>query len=404
MYHPRIAEKTIIQASQQYPVVLVCGPRQVGKTTLLKHLAKNDRKYVSLDDPFIRAFAQNDPQLFLKQHKSPLLIDEIQYAPALFPFIKIAVDETGQKGAYWLTGSQQFQLTKGVSESLAGRIAIVNLLGFSRAELYKAPFNDSPFVAGQVEHSRIPAVQVDALYKEMFNGYFPAVVDESGFNRDLYYSSYLQTYLQRDVRDLTQVGDLSVFTTFIRACAARTGQLLNIHDIARDSAITDITARKWFSILEAGFIIYLLQPWHSNLTKRLIKTPKLYFFDTGLAAWLTGYSNPETLFSGALSGALFETLAVTELIKSWWFRGKTPPLYFYRDRDGVEIDVVFDQDGKLHPFEIKRSSSVSLDWPRSFIKIEKVHERANGDVLCLVDQPMIVNEFGDRVIPLSTIS
>ena len=404
MYHPRIAEKILTQASHQYPVVLVCGPRQVGKTTLLKHLAENNRKYVSLDDPFIRALAQNDPQLFLKQYKAPLLIDEIQYAPALLPYIKMTVDETGQKGAYWLTGSQQFQLMKGVSESLAGRIAIVNLLGFSRAELHGAPFSDAPFIPGQGEGSRIPAVSADTLYKEMLDGYFPAVVDESGFNRDLYYSSYLQTYLQRDVRDLTQVGDLSVFTTFIRACAARTGQLLNIHDIARDAGITDITARKWLSILEAGFIIYLLQPWHSNLTKRLIKTPKLYFFDTGLCAWLTGYSTPETLFSGALSGALFETLAVTELIKSWWFRGKTPPVYFYRDRDGVEIDVVLDLEGKLHPLEIKRSASVSPDWVSSFVKIGKVHERTNGDVLCLVDQPMTVNDYGDRVIPVSMVS
>jgi uncharacterized protein len=404
MYHPRIAEKTIIQASQQYPVVLVCGPRQIGKTTLLKHLSENNRKYVSLDDPFIRALAQNDPQLFLKQHKAPLLIDEIQYAPALFPSIKMAVDETGQKGAYWLTGSQQFHLMKGVSESLAGRIAIVNLLGFSRAELHKAPFDDAPFIPGRVEISRVPGIAADTLYGEMLDGYFPAVVAETGFNRDLYYSSYLQTYLQRDVRDLTQVGDLSVFTTFVRACAARTGQLLNIHDIARDAGITDITARKWLSILEAGFIIYLLQPWHGNLTKRLIKTPKLYFFDTGLCAWLTGYSTPETLFSGALSGALFETLGVTELIKSWWFRGKTPPIYFYRDRDGVEIDVVFDLDGKLHPLEIKRSSSVSPEWIRSFVKIEKIHERTNGDVLCLVDRPMTVNASGDRVIPVSMIS
>jgi len=297
MYRPRTLESFFLTASGQFPVMLVTGPRQIGKTTFLRHLIADGRSYVTLDDPMLCALAKDDPALFLQRFPSPVLIDEIQYAPQLLPHIKMAVDNNRTPGAFWLTGSQQFHLMKGVSESLAGRVGVVNLLGFSQRELIgnpaASPFLPTKEILAQRDNSKV--MQLQELYQRIWLGSFPALHQDVPVDRDLFYSSYVQTYLQRDVRDLANVGSESSFLRFLRACAARTGQMLNMLDLCRDSDINQATGKRWLSILENSGIALLLEPYHSNINKRLVKTPKLYFLDTGLAAWLTEWSTPETL-------------------------------------------------------------------------------------------------------------
>ena len=286
----RTLKTHILECSENFPVVLVTGARQVGKTTLLRSLCEPDRRYISLDDPLALALAKEDPALFLERNPAPLLIDEVQYAPELLTHIKIRVDaEGGAQGnaAYWLTGSQPFHLMRGVAESLAGRVAVITMLGLSRQEMIGQgaalipPFVPAASVlqARQALHQSAPWTH-DQLFAHIWRGSYPALARNARLNRDVFYSSYLQTYIQRDVRALAQVGSEVVFTRFVRAAAARTAQLLNVADLARDTDIHPATAKQWLSIVQASGIVHLLQPWHSNTTKRLVKTPKLYFLDT----------------------------------------------------------------------------------------------------------------------------
>ncbi|MEY4294614.1 MAG: hypothetical protein RLY82_302, partial [Pseudomonadota bacterium] len=332
----RTLARHILECSENFPVLLVTGARQVGKTTLLRSLSETNRHYVSLDDPLALALAKEDPALFLERNPPPLLIDEVQYAPDLLTHIKIRVDAQSGSGAtspsvaaYWLTGSQPFHLMRGVSESLAGRVAVITMLGLSRQEMIgEGAAVVPPFVpTAEVLQARESFNQSHAwtsaqLFAHIWRGNFPALARNPRLNRDVFYSSYLQTYLQRDVRALAQVGSEITFTRFIRAAAARTGQLLNIADLARDTDIHPATAKHWLSILQASGLVYLLQPWHSNTTKRLVKTPKLYFLDTGLCSYLTQWSSPQTLEAGAMSGAIFETWVITEILKSYWHTGR----------------------------------------------------------------------------------
>jgi len=389
--------------------LLLTGPRQVGKTTMLKALREKTRKYVSLDDVGLRTLAKEDPVLFLRQYSPPVIIDEIQYAPELMPYIKLAVDASGGKGQYWLTGSQQFQMMKGVTETLAGRVAIVNMLGLSLREKAagKRSLELPPFIPDDVtlkarrNEARHP-VKKD-LFVDLWRGSFPALEKDPRMDRDVYFSSYLQTYLQRDVRDLSQVGNLQSFTTFVKVCAARTGQLLNISDIAKDSNISIPTARNWLSILEASCQVFLLYPFHSNVTKRLIKTPKLYFLDTGFCSYLTGWSSPETLFNGAMSGPLFETYVFTEILKSWWNALRTPQIFYYRDKDCREIDVLIVKDNTLYPIEIKRSATVKSDWARHFDALSRFQENnGHGAVICL-NRDEVPIRTGVTAIPVDYI-
>jgi predicted AAA+ superfamily ATPase len=385
-YRKRTLEAAFLQASRQFPAVLVTGPRQVGKTSMLKNLAEPGRTYVTLDDPLVRDLAVREPELFLQRFKAPLVIDEIQYAPQLLPLIKMRIDVDRRNGQFWLTGSQQFQVMKGVSESLAGRIAVLRLAGFSHAELSDLP-DLPPFLpSSQALETRqgMPALDLASLYQLILKGSLPGLHGLDAPARDLFLSSYVQTYLQRDIRDLANVGNELAFTRFLRAAAARTGQLLNVADLARDTEITQVTAKHWLSILEASGLVFLLQPWHSNLTKRLVKTPKLYFLDTGLATWLTAWSNPDTLESGAMSGAILETWVVSELVKGWWHAGKDAPFFFYRDKDMKEIDVLVHAEGSLHPLEIKKSANPGTEALRNFHLIEGMGaRRGSGAVLCL---------------------
>jgi predicted AAA+ superfamily ATPase len=372
---------------------LITGPRQIGKTTCLRHSAQEGRSYVTLDDPQARILAVEDPKLFLQRFTPPVLIDEIQYAPQLLPLIKMAVDEGGQKGDFWLIGSQQFHLMAGVSESLAGRVGILQMLGFSYAESINNGRGVQPFVPGEQSYSAAEnLLTLKQLYERIWRGCFPAIITDCQMGPELFYSSYIQTYLQRDVKLLVNVGDEMAFMKFLRGAAARTGQLLNIAELGRDSGVTHNTAKKWLSVLETSGLVYLLQPYHSNVTKRLVKTPKLYFMDTGLAAYLTQWTSPETLEAGAASGAFFETWAMTEIIKSYRHNGKTPPLYFYRDNDQREIDLLIVRDGTIYPIEFKKSAMPGKNDIRHFVALERLDMSiGRGAVVCL----------GDTVVPVT---
>ncbi|GJL62871.1 MAG: ATPase [Nitrospirales bacterium] len=390
MYIKRTLERFLSKVTEQYPVMLVVGPRQVGKTTILQHLSKKGRTYVTLDDPTLATLAREEPSLFLQRFQPPILIDEIQYAPELLPYIKIHVDRHRRLGLFWLTGSQQFQLMQGVSESLAGRVGIVNLLGLSMRELQKKPQLATPFLPiNKPLHKRIkasPLLSLQDVYHMIWRGAFPACALNEKIDRDLFYSSYVQTYLQRDVRDLANVGDEGSFLKFLRAAAARTGQLLNMSDMARDAAISVPTAKRWLGVLEASGIIYLLEPYHTNTTKRLVKAPKLYFLDTGLCSYLTEWSSPATLEAGAMSGAILETFIFTEILKSYWHNGRRAPLYYYRDKDKKEIDLLILQDDTIYPLEFKKTASPNKDDTRHFKVLDQLpNPIGEGGVICLAD-------------------
>ncbi len=386
MYIERAMEPVIRAISDTFPVLLVTGPRQVGKTTLLKHMAEAGRGYVTLDDPLQRRLAVEEPELFLARFEAPVIIDEIQYAPELLTHIKMRVDRDGKRGAYWLTGSQMFHLMKNAGESLAGRVGIVHLLGLSQAELAgrkNQPFLPTMELLAARRKESSGGSHMDA-FTAIHRGSQPALYAE-GKRPDVeqYYSSYVQTYLQRDIKDLSQVGDELSFLRFLTAVAARSGQMLQYADLARDVGISPPTARQWLSLLVTSGIVVLVEPWYSNTLKRMIKAPKLYFLDTGLCAYLTRWTTPETLEAGAMSGAFFETFVVSEIMKSWYNAGRNPPVFYYRDKDKNEIDVILEADGKLHPVEIKKSANPGKDAVSSF-RFLSVSERptGHGAVVC----------------------
>ncbi len=397
----RHAASTIARASSQFKVVLVTGARQVGKTSLLRALAGPERGYVTLDDPLQLHLAQQDPGLFLQSHRAPVLIDEVQYAPQLLPHLKMAADAGARPGDWWLTGSQPFHLMQGVSESLAGRVAVLSLLGLSRRESLRLPA-PPPFAPGPAWFDAMlkgpggqpglgvaPSENLASLFQRIWRGSYPALTAQPAMDRDLFYSSYVQTYLQRHVRDLANVGKLTSFLRFIRAAAARTGQLLNIADLARDADVAPNTGKHWLAVLEASGIVHLVQPWHVNLTLRLIKRPKLYFHDTGLVAWLTQWSSPRTLEAGAMAGAIFETWVVGEILKSRLNAGLQEPLFYFRNKDQREVDLLIQADGLLHPVEIKKSANPGAD---ALAGIKSLHTMGvplgTGAVVCMVQQPV----------------
>jgi len=402
MYIPRTIEPQINWASQQFPVLLLTGARQVGKTTLLRHLSQEQRSYVTLDDPLVLSLARTDPALFMQRFPPPVLIDEIQYAPELLPYIKMSADRLGEFGLVWLTGSQQFHLMKGVSESLAGRVAVLQLFGLSRCELLGEGLEVTPFVPvpEEIAHRSRQArkLTLKELYGLIWRGSLPAIALNATVEHDLFYGSYVQTYLQRDVRDLARVGDELAFLRFLRATAARSGQLLNLADLARDADISPNTAKSWLSILQAAGTIYLMEPYHTNVTQRLVKTPKLYFLDTGLAAYLTEWASPETLEAGAMSGPILETWVVAELLKSYWHTGHRPPFYYYRDKDQREIDLLIMKDGILYPLEIKKTASPCREDVRHFGMLERLGLPVGpGGVICLAEQALPLTEKAQSI-------
>ena len=390
MYLHRTLEKSFLAAADHFPVLLVTGARQVGKTTFLRGIGGEKRTYANLDDPRVLELARRDPALFLQRFPAPVTIDEIQYAPGLLPHIKMAVDADPTPGRFWLTGSQQFHLMKAVSESLAGRVGILRLLGLSRREWDQDAIETGPFLpTPEVLEPRLESLTpltLPALYERIWRGSFPALAVDPGLDRDLYYSSYVQTYLQRDVRDLARVGDEVAFLRFVRACAARTGQLLNMADLARDADVAPNTARHWLSILETSGLVFLLEPYHSNVTRRLVKAPKLYFLDTGLCSWLTEWTTPASLEAGAAAGAMLETWILVELLKSWWHHGKRAPFYYYRDKDKKEIDLLILQDDVLYPLEFKKTASPGRREAAPFRTLKRIGRPVGpGGVICLAE-------------------
>ena len=386
-YIHRSLEKIVLEVSKEYPVVLVTGPRQVGKTTMLQKLMeKTNRSYISLDDLNDRNLAKTDPELFLQLHKPPILIDEVQYAPELFTYIKIHVDKNGNPGDFWLTGSQIFKLMRGVQESLAGRVALLSLSSLSQAEINGG--NSTPFILDTDlllarKNERKEADTTD-IFKRIFAGSMPAIISHKNTNSQIFYSSYLNTYIERDVKELVDNIDSLKFFRFITSVAARCGQLLNVADISRDADINQKQAKNWLGLLESLGIIFYLHPFSNNLLKRLVKAPKLYFYDTGLICYLTKWSSAETLESGAMNGAVLENYVVSEIIKTFLNSGKEPFVYYYRDKDAKEIDLILEHDGVINPIEIKKTSNPSKELTKVFNLLKNSSVPCSkGAIICM---------------------
>ena len=386
-YIKRNLEKVVAQVTKEYPVVLVTGPRQVGKTTMLQKLMEGtDRGYVTLDDLNDRSLAKNDPELFLQLHKPPVLIDEVQYAPELFTYIKKYADKNHEPGAFWLTGSQVFKLMGGVQESLAGRVAVLSLTSLSQAEISGGEMKPFTIELEKLSEREKERDKTDArgIFERIYRGFMPAIVSGANSNSQFFYSSYLSTYIERDIRDLSDAIDSLKFLKFMTAAAARCGQMVNVADIAQDADINQTQAKNWLGILETLGIIFYLHPYSNNLLKRLVKTPKLYFYDTGLVCYLTKWSSADTLESGAMNGAILENYVVAEIAKTYWNCGMEPYMYYYRDKDAKEIDIVLEHDGVLNPIEIKKTSNPGTELTKVFELLDKPSTpRSKGAIICM---------------------
>lgn len=412
-YIKRATEETVARLSDMFPVLLVTGPRQVGKTTLLQKLAETqksnglERKYVTLDDPDARFLAQRDPALFLQRYSPPVLIDEIQYATELLPYIKMSVDQSKRKGDFWITGSQVFRLMKNVSESLAGRVGIVNLLGLSDAEIYQepsVPFTTDAATLTKRLSEKTPR-KLNDIYQRILRGSMPELHANKNIDWASYYRSYVDTYLQRDIRDLAQVADEMQFYNFMTIVAARTAKPLVYEELASEAGISAPTAKKWLSILVSSHIVALVQPYHNNALKRVVKMPLLHFLDTGLAAYLLKWDNPESLERGAMSGPFFESYVFAEIYKSYLNAGKEPPVFYYRDKDKKEIDLLLYQNNVLCPIEVKKAASPGRTAIKNFHILESAAKKdtfesvaslkveiGNGSVICMANDLLPIDE------------
>lgn len=397
MYITRNIEETINRISSQFKVLLLTGARQVGKTTLLKHLAQDTgRTYVTLDDLAVRSLALSDPALFLQRYTPPLLIDEIQYAPALLSYIKIYADNGAQNGDIWLTGSQRLPLMQGVTESLAGRVGIVDLQGLTANEI-NGTENTEPFIpVKDTLFKRINNAKKQSLkeiYKLIWQGSMPALYNGGEQDGQSYYASYVQTFLQRDVMKLLQINDEMVFFRFLCAAAGQTGKLINYAELAKAAEVSAPTAKQWIKTLEAAGIIYLLQPFMPPGAKYIVKAPKLYFFDTGLAAYLTRWLNTDALEAGAMSGEFFETWVVAEIYKSYVNKGIVPPLYYLRNFNGKEIELIIYENGTAYPIAIKKSA-----YPQKAVKTFAILEPVSADANIQIGEGGIIC-FADDLLP-----
>jgi predicted AAA+ superfamily ATPase len=392
----RTMKKVIEQTSKSFPVLLLTGSRQIGKTTLLESMASRDRRYVSLDDLQARSLAKNDPRAFIQRYEPPVIIDEVQYAPELFTYIKIYVDTHKQGGLFWLTGSQQYRLMQGIQESLAGRVAILDMLGLSYKEITGKPFDGAPFWPSMelVHNSPLGReLTIRELYEHIWKGSFPKPLVDNGVNRKLFYSSYIQTYISRDIKDLYNISNELAFHNFLVAVAARTGQLLNYTNLANDADIDQKTAKLWLSMLEKTAIIQLLHPYSPNITKRIVKTPKVYFLDTGLAAYLTNWDSPDSLMTGAMNGQMLETWVFGEILKSFWHNGDEPAIYFYRDTNQKEIDFVMEKNMTLYPIDVKKTTMPDRTDMKNFRTLDGLKKKVGtGAVICLYPAAMPIGE------------
>ncbi len=403
MYIKRVIEKKIIELSNNFPVVMLTGARQVGKTTILKNInLKKKLNYITLDYPNLRNLARTDPELFLQTYTPPIIIDEAQYAPELFSYIKIRVDENSEKGQYFLTGSQMFNLMQNVSESLAGRVGILNLHGFSRAEIYG--YDEKEFIP-----SNDLTIHKNQTANDVFNaihrGSMPAMLINSDLKPEDYYSSYVQTYIERDVKNLAYVQNEDKFFQFMSCLAARTSSELNLSDISKDVGIDNKTADRWISILKSSGIIYLLRPYSSNTVKRIVKRPKIYFMDTGLACYLSYWNNPRTLQVSAMAGAMFETYVVSEIIKTYTNKGLDPRtrLSYYRDNNKREIDLIISDNDILYPIEIKKSANPKKNAIKHFTVINNLSKTKGKGLVISLSQTVLPLDKENTVIPIGCI-
>ena len=392
MYIKRHLESQVREASEFYPVIMVCGQRQGGKSTMLNHMKEKERRYVTLDDGNARRLAEKDPSLFFETYGYPLLIDEFQRVPSLLLEMKRIVDQKAlageqNNGMYWLTGSQKFKMMKDISESLAGRIAVFDMSSLSAAE-----------IEGRETHAFHPRIDdlrermldyqpktVGEIYERIYKGGMPKLIT-TDLDRERFYTDYINTYLERDIKELALIGKLGEFYDFLVFMAARTSMELKYSEIANAIGISAPTAKEWVSILERSGIIFILHPYYNNITNRLVKTPKTYFLDTGLAAYLCRWPNAETLERGAMDGAFFETYVVSEIVKSYYNAGKRPDLYYYRDIDAKEIDLLIVEGDKIYPMEIKKAKMPN-HADKNFAVLKKFKMNVEpGVILCMADE------------------
>lgn len=405
MYIKRIMESKLKNLSEHFPVVMVCGARQVGKTTLLRQIKeeKEQIQYVTLDYPRIRNLAREDPELFLQQYQPPLIIDEIQYATELLPYIKIRADQGKQNGLYYLTGSQMFPMMKNVSESLAGRVGILSMYSLSRAEIEGR--ESVPFLPDRI-HMEESEDTITEIFEKIYRGGMPRTIADQELLAEDYFGAYMQTYLERDIYDLVAIKDENKFLKFISCVAARTSQEVNLADIGKDVEIDRKTAEGWLSVLVSAGLVYLLPPYSGNTIKRIIKRPKLYFMDTGLACYLTMWNNPRTLELSAMAGAMFETYVVSEIIKGYTNQGidVRSRLCYYRDNNGKEIDLMILENGRLYPIEIKKSADPGKSTLKNFSILDALpDEIGEGAVICMTPVVIPLDEK-NKMVPIRCIS
>lgn len=395
----RHAQKTLERLSNSFPAVLVTGSRQTGKTTLLKKITdEKSVPFLTFDDPLEEQSAKTDPSSFMDFHPFPYMFDEVQYVPDLFRYLKIEIDKNRHNGMFYLTGSQQLSLMKNASESLSGRIGLLELYPLSEREKRGETF-DNPFIPTKdyvLERNKTLLTKKhssEETWTSIFTGGYPEVVKGNVLAGD-FYSSYLKTYIERDIRSLAQVADEMQFLQFITAVASRTSQLVNYSDLASECGISEVTAKKWLSLLVTSGLVYLLKPFSLNVEKRVIKTPKLYFVDTGLASYLTKWTNADVLRNGAASGAFFETYVVSEILKSFSNAGLEAPLYFYRDKDKMEIDLLIFLNNTIYPVEIKKTASPKSDDAKNFFVTDRIKNVTVSSpcIICNCEKPVLVSK------------
>lgn len=396
-YITRELERKFMQMDSFFKVVLVTGARQVGKTTMLRHLAEGtNRTYVTLDDLMARELAQTDPVLFFQTYKPPVLIDEVQHAPQLFERIKLMSDNTEETGQFWLTGSQQYSMMKHVRETLAGRIGILNLYSLSQREkkgvLFDKPL-DFSFESLLERQKKLPPNDITDVFEHIWRGGMPQVQTADEEMRQEYFSSYIDTYLMRDVAEAGGITDSAKFMKLLRTCAALTAEQVNYSTLAVAADISEPTAKDWVRILEGLGIVYLLQPYSHNELKRLVKTPKLYFCDTGLCAYLSMWLTRDTLMNGAASGHYYENYVVTELLKNYSYGKAKANLCYYRDSNAKEIDVFVEMNGSVHPLEIKKSASPDRKEVKKYEILDKASiPRGSGGIVCMCEKAVPIDE------------
>ena len=397
----REAYKKIIQINKTFRVLLVSGPRQVGKTTLLTEYIPEGMSYVTLDDKVLREQASTNPKMFLEEHPWPLLIDEAQYAPELFPYIKIIVDKEKQRGMYWLTGSQQIKLMNNVQESLAGRVGIVKLNSLTYSEIVQNE-NKKVFEPDNLTKSNT-TINVNELYDRIFEGGMPELYDIPDMDKKDYFYSYVETYLSKDVKNQLEILDTTTFKNFMVSVATRNGEQLNYSNIANEIGITDKTAKTWLNILVNSGIVYLLEPFMNTKLKRITHMPKIVFMDSGLCSYLAGWDTARDLQLSEQSGHYLETYIISEIIKSYNSMGIDPKLSYYSDKEKNEIDLIFEKNNKIYPFEIKKTGNPTKAMIKNFEKLNDTKKQIEpGGIICCYDELIHLDEK-NYIIPISSV-